>query len=147
MKLVKFPKFKGGVNLKRKTKNGFTLIELIVVVSIVLILSSLLVPKILGYQDKARKAKVVNTSRQIFDATMESYTEQEGKLDEPNLTNSIKSVTDAKIAETDGVKVSNGTATVNFSSDKKNYSVVVTPSTNDFTVKDEAGGEVYKNKE
>ena len=77
-----------------KKSKGFTLIELMVVVSIVLILSGFLIPKVLGYQDKAKKAKVVNTARQIFDASMGDYTEEDGVVTQSKIFDSIKEVTD-----------------------------------------------------
>lgn len=141
----------GNVKMKKKQKKGFTLIELIVVVSIVLILSSILVPKVLGYQDKARKAKVVNTSRQIFDAAMESYTEDEGHLVLANLKKSITSVTDADVDQDSGITLANSGdqgATITFTSDKKTYNVAVTANNNRFEVKEKDGSEViYQNKE
>ena len=133
--------------IKKNSEKGFTLIELIVVVSIILILSGLLVPKVLGYQDKARKAKVVTTGRQIFEASMESYTEEEGKFDLAKLKSSITAVTDAQIAA-DGVTLTEGSdqiATVKFASDNKNYSETITASSNQFIIK-EGSSEIYKNK-
>ncbi len=134
--------------INKKTNKGFTLIELIVVVSIILILSGLLVPKVLGYQDKARKAKVVNTGRQIFDASMESYTEEEGHFDVDKLKSSIAAVTDAEIPTTDGVTLAEGSdqsATVKFKSDKKDYTETIAASSNQFIVK-EGTNEIYRNK-
>ena len=132
----------------RRSK-GFTLIELMVVVSIVLILSGFLVPKVLGYQDKAKKAKVVNTARQIFGASMESYTEEEGNFDETKLTASILAVTgiasgSITVAVPDADKT---TASVAFQSDTKPYSVVITSINNKFSVKEGSatGSEIYAN--
>jgi len=127
--------------IKRNIKNnGFTLIELIVVVSIILILSGFLVPKVLGYQTKAKNAKAVNTARQIFDATMADYTEEEGTLTGSKVSTAITEVSDAIIATSGGVVVATATAateataTVTFASDTKTYSVVVTPNENKFVV-------------
>jgi len=137
---------------KSRKNKGFTLIELIVVVSIILILSGFLVPKVLGYQDKAKKAKVVNTARQIFDTSMESYTEEEGKLDKSKLYNSILQVTDV-ISDDTKVKVVDDTATVTLISDSKTYDVIISPKTNAFSVKQYADAsatsgsiDIYSNK-
>lgn len=135
------------INKSRKNK-GFTLIELIVVVSIIIILSGFLVPKVLGYQDKAKKAKVVNTARQIFDTSMESYTEEEGVLVPAKLSTSISEVTGIASTDITVAVPSAGNATVAFNSDAKNYSVVITASTNRFSVKEgtSTGTQIYENK-
>ncbi|MBC8062294.1 MAG: type II secretion system protein [Clostridiaceae bacterium] len=138
---------------KNSRKKGFTLIELIVVVSIIIILSGFLVPKVIGYQDKAKKAKVVNTARQIFDTSMESYTEEEGVLTQSKIFASIKAVTDV-VSDSAKVVVLGDDTTVTFDSDSKTYDVVVTAKNNKFLVNEVSGTgadrsvtEVYKNKD
>lgn len=136
------------INLKNK-KKGFTLIELMVVISIVLILSGLIVPKVLGYQDKARKAKVVNTASQIFNASMENYSEKEGVFTSgADLQTAIASLTDAAVDSVtlDG-KVA-GDAIIKFQSDSKPYNIKLSAGNNSYSVfnGDDTTGEIYKNK-
>jgi len=49
-------------------KKGFTLVELIVVIAIIGILSSILVPSIMGYVNLARKKATVSNAKVIYDA-------------------------------------------------------------------------------
>ena len=48
---------------KKKSKRGFTLVELIVVLVILAILAALLIPALTGYIDKAKKSQVVAETR------------------------------------------------------------------------------------
>lgn len=134
---------------KNRKSKGFTLIELIVVVSIILILSSFLVPKVLGYQDKAKKAKVVNMARQIFDTSMESYTEDEGVLSAAKLSTSISAVTGLDIGTANiSLGTNNTSATITFNSDSKTYNVVISANDNKFSVNEGTGttNPIYTNK-
>ena len=49
-------------------KNGFTLVELIVVLVILAVLAALLVPALTGYIDKARKNQVIAETRMLTQA-------------------------------------------------------------------------------
>lgn len=51
---------------KKKSKRGFTLVELIVVLVILAILAALLIPALTGYIDKARKSQVVAETRMLL---------------------------------------------------------------------------------
>ncbi|MFL0251581.1 prepilin-type N-terminal cleavage/methylation domain-containing protein [Clostridium neuense] len=64
-----------------KTK-GFTLIELITTISIILILSSMLVPNVLGYIKKTYEAKAQDTANLVFSSAMESYMKEDGFIKE-----------------------------------------------------------------
>jgi prepilin-type N-terminal cleavage/methylation domain-containing protein len=51
-----------------KTKKGFTLVELIAVIAILAILGAVLIPRIGGYQQKARKSNLQSSAKTIVNA-------------------------------------------------------------------------------
>jgi type IV pilus assembly protein PilA len=52
-------------NNSRKKKKGFTLVELIAVMAIIAVLSSVLVPKVVGFIDEGKKTSAVEEARQV----------------------------------------------------------------------------------
>ena len=65
---------------KVKSKKGFTLVELIVVLVILAILAALLIPTLTGYIDKANKEKVVSETRMVVMAVQTVASETYGSL-------------------------------------------------------------------
>lgn len=60
---------------KRKNNKGFTLIELIVVIAILAILATILVPRFVGFTDKAKINKVASDCKTISKAIATYYAE------------------------------------------------------------------------
>lgn len=54
---------------KNKKKKGFTLIELIVVIAIIAIISLIAIPKVMGYQNDAKKNADIANAKTIANAT------------------------------------------------------------------------------
>lgn len=74
--------------ISKKKKKGFTLIELIAVIAIIGILAGVLVPKINGYMQEAKKTKVMDQSRKVLLA-VESYNMKNDKPIDINNTNTV----------------------------------------------------------
>jgi general secretion pathway protein G len=76
------------MKLKKKAKKGkgFTLVELLVVVAILAILAAALLPKFLGYTDKAREAQIM-ADLSTMKSVVEIYAADEGAGDYPSITN------------------------------------------------------------
>lgn len=59
--------------MKRLSKKGFTLIEMIVVIVIVAILAAIAVPAIMKYVDDARDTKYITAAREVY-SDVQAYT-------------------------------------------------------------------------
>lgn len=61
---------------KAKAKKGFTLVELIVVISIIAILLLILIPSLLSYLDNARDTKGKANAKSAYNAGITVYTDE-----------------------------------------------------------------------
>lgn len=116
-------------------KKGFTIIELMLVISIILVLMGFLVPKFSGYQEKAKVAKAINTAKQIQTAAMASYGDNEGKFNIENVKSNIDVLTSAG----NGVTVENlssdgQSVDINYTSDSKDCKATVDADKNSLVV-------------
>lgn len=134
---------------KNQYKEGFTLIEVIVAVSIVVILASLAVPKVSGYIEKARNSKAVNAGKQIYSAAMWSYTDKGNSFVEDSVEEAIIALAGIKttdlvtVACTNIVPTSGGTSTttpntnevnITYKNDTVSYIMTINATTNVFTI-------------
>lgn len=64
---------------QKKKNNGFTLVELIVVLVILAILAAILVPALLGYIDRAKKQQIVLNAKNCLTAAQAEWSSLYGK--------------------------------------------------------------------
>ena len=84
----------------KKSKKGFTLVELIVVLVILAILAAILVPTLLGYITKAREEKDYATAQTIRVAAQAVVDEKFGKsTDGTAITGDLTKLTDTEKTE------------------------------------------------
>ncbi|WP_026881301.1 type II secretion system protein [Clostridium akagii] len=103
-------------------KKGFTLIELIVVISIIAILGGILVPKYATYIIKAKETKAEQIGRMIFVSSMRSYI-----LDESFINSDVNAaisedinIDNVQIASNNGSSISE-----DFNAEGLNYEIVI----------------------
>ena len=125
---------------KRIKRKGFTLIELIIVMAIILVMASFLIPKFNGYRGKAERVKAIDTGRQIYVVAMESYMENKGVFNKGQLEKTSKELLgieklNIEIASDDNV-------VVNYDVDNKNYCLKFGKNSSNFYIHDEKG-EIY----
>ncbi len=122
------------MKMNKPIKKGFTLIEIIVVMAVILVLSSFFIPKFNGYREKATKLKVIDTGRQIYSAAFVSYMENDNKYSGESIQSSVKEllgITDISVA-----KASDKAVTIEYSVDDKKYSLEVDMDNNSYIIKD-----------
>lgn len=122
------------------SKKGFTLIELILAMGIILVISSFLVPKFNGYTAKAQNLKVIDTGRQIYLAAMESSIALNGEITKEEITKSSKDLLGIDIEE---ATISGDDVSINYKVDNKSYCIVFSKSNNGFTIKNQLGDQIY----
>ncbi|MDW8799601.1 type II secretion system protein [Clostridium sp. A1-XYC3] len=117
--------------MKNKEK-GFTLIELMLVVSIMLVLMGFMIPKFSAYQNKVKETKAVNIAKQIQTAAMASYGYNDGKFIKEDITGNITTLTSLKGVGVNDVKVNRDgqSVNVNYVSDETKYTLTIDAAQN-----------------
>jgi type IV pilus assembly protein PilA len=126
--------------IKKSTskKKGFTLIEIMIVISILLVLIGFMIPKFSAYLDKAKTIKAMNTAKQVQTAAMASYGDNNGKFVDVDVTNNITTLTtliSADIGNSIVTGTDGQTLQVTFNSDGKPYTMDINASGNTYTLK------------
>jgi len=132
-----------------KKNKGFTLVELMVVITIILVMLGFLIPKLYGYQLKAKQTKAINTAKQIQTAAMASYSENNQIFSEGDVLTTIGSLTGVDTTanlNTTVDRITDQNVNVTFLSDSISYIVGIDAASSNFTVKDSDDNEIFPQK-
>ncbi|MFL0196877.1 type II secretion system protein [Clostridium sp. WILCCON 0269] len=121
---------------KNYKRRGFTLIELMLVVAIILVLLGFLIPKFSAYQDKVKTTKAISTAKQIETAAMASYGDNEGKFNEEDVQNYVSQLTSAENLQVKGDSAESDLITISYKSDENTYTLEINAADNSCIVKD-----------
>ncbi|MCY6354057.1 type II secretion system protein [Clostridium sp. ZS2-4] len=122
------------MKINKSAKKGFTLIELIVVMAVILVLSSFLIPKFKGYRNKAIRLKAIDTGRQIYSAAFVSYMENDNKYSKELLKSTINELVGS--ANTSVSECSDEAATISYKVNNKQYSLKVDMNKNRYVIRE-----------
>lgn len=122
------------MKINRSAKKGFTLIELIVVMAVILVLSSFLIPKFKGYRNKATKLKVIDTGRQIYSAAFVSYMENDNKYSGESIQSTVEEL--VGISNITVSKSLDESVNIKYNVDNKEYYLEVDMDNNSYVIKD-----------
>lgn len=118
-----------------RTKKGFTLIELIVTLSIMGILASIAVPRLTGYVDKARTTKAITIGKQFQMSSLWSYSEMSNRFDSNNLVETLKTATGIQGISLSSIKsITDKTVSIAYSSESKSYILNINMNDNNYTI-------------
>ena len=110
--------------MRKESKKGFTLVELIVVLVILAVLAAMLVPALTGYIKRAREEKEYQTAATVYSAAQAVITDMYGRDKITGVTSLTKNTT-----------VGSGSAAHNYGSDVLNLAGVDTNAVTSFTFK------------
>jgi type IV pilus assembly protein PilA len=125
-------------------KKGFSIIEILVVMTITLILLSIMAPKYMTYRDKAKELKAVDLGRKIYSVYLDSYM-NEGAYDGIALKTDIKTmlgINEDQITPSE----ESGIVTILYPCDGKDYSIEVDETSGNFIVQ-EGTKEIYSSNQ
>ncbi|HEY5562797.1 MAG TPA: type II secretion system protein [Clostridiaceae bacterium] len=110
-------------------KPGFTLIEILLTMSMMIILSGVFIPKYLGYKEKSLKDKAIFTGRELQAAVMTSFSEN-GSFIPVDIIDITEKTTELSLGiNSINVDKTNGNiVTISYVCDEKTYSLYVDAS-------------------
>lgn len=70
-------------------KNGFTLVELIVVIAIIAVLAAILIPSVMGYVKKSKRSADITSAKTVYDTVMAVIADDEAAMESFTKKNDI----------------------------------------------------------
>lgn len=125
-----------------KNEKGFTLIELIAVISIILILMGIIVPNVSTYTRNASKLKTISEAREIFLAVLESYYNDDNVLSGEDIKSYIMDDADINI-DLSNIHIEDNKKNVGISLKNGMYLIKIDAANDLFTVQDSNKKVVY----
>ena len=107
--------------VKKKKEKGFTLIEMVIVLAIIVVILSFLVPKISAYINQARTTKASHIAKQIQSVVVQNWIEGKDQMQE-KLDEFIDPTVEASLVS--GTSTDNEVI-VSFKCDDENFKVTV----------------------
>jgi prepilin-type N-terminal cleavage/methylation domain-containing protein len=123
------------------SSKGFTIIEVMVVISIISILSFTIIPVYKGYIEKSKATKAVTIGQSICSAAIWSYKDQKGTISPSRVKTDIESITATSIQEVAFIN-NNSKMQLHFSVNSRNYVIDLDISSRAYIIKEREKGTV-----
>lgn len=122
-------------------KRGFTLIEIIIVISIVSLLISIIIPNYIYYKKRAENAKAISYGNVIFQETLSEYCSK-GTIDLRTLKDNLIDI--SNLNEIEIVQINSMKLKINFKVNSRNYSDTIEIDRKTCSIKDGNNIEISK---
>lgn len=117
----------------KKCKKGFTLIELMLVISIIIIIAGFIFPKFINYEKKAKEVKAINAAKQIYTATMSIYSYGSSSPEDADIEDSVAKLTGEDVDVNTDASIIN----IEYQSDSIPYTMSIDTTDGGYTVKND----------
>jgi type IV pilus assembly protein PilA len=134
------------MKILKNNKKGFTLLELIIVCSLIALLAGLAIPNYSRYRQKAEELKAISCGNQIYNAFMLYYKGDTSKLNSPDFNSKLLNIIDYDIKSITITSEEGVTASINYLYDNLSYVLIIytKPGQSPYFIRDMLGRVIYK---